>query len=84
MKKRSYADVVAIDHNNQLSVPVPTSKPFLDTPEHSKLQQQQHLNNTPKAGLSPAAAPKKGVSPNGKSKKGAKQKKGVSPLPENI
>ena len=69
VKKRSYANVVAVDLNNKPPLPnqhlqVSTSKPFLDTPDHSKfLQQQLKGTNSPKPGVSPSVTPKIGVTP---------------------
>ena len=71
MKKRSYANVLAHDLNNKPPLPnqrlqVSTSKPFLDTPDHSKLLQQQlRGTNYSKPGVSPSGTPKKGVTPSG-------------------
>ena len=90
VKKRSYANVVADDLDNKPPLPnqhlqVSTSKPFLDTPDHSKLLQQQLKGtNSPKPGVSPCGTPKKGVTPSGTPKKGvtpaATPKKGVTPV----
>ena len=94
VKKRSYANVVAVDLNNKPPLPnqhlqVSTSKPFLDTPDHSKLLQQQlkgtnSPSGTPKKGVTPSGTPKKGVTPAATPKKGvtpvATPRSGVSPM----
>ena len=90
VKKRSYANVAARDLNNKPPLPnqhlqVSTSKPFLDTPDHSKLLQQQlRGTNYPKAEVSPSGTLKKGVTPSGTPKKGvtpvATPRSGVSPM----
>ena len=89
VKKRSYANVVAVDLNNKPPLPnqhlqVSTSKPFLDTPDHSKLLQQQLKGtNSPKPGVSPSGTPKKGVTPVATPRSGVSPmvtpKRGVSP-----